>query len=62
MTVQYLKKARGTLRAVATPSVPLRQSDEPYEVPVGVDVFDRAGERVFHAEIRMWLSAKAAPA
>ena len=58
MTVQYLKKDTGTLRAVATPSIPLIVSDSGYDLPVNVDVFDRAGERVFNADIRMWLSAK----
>lgn len=56
MTVQYLKKAVGTQRAVATPMIPLVVSDTGYDLPVNVDVFDPAGERVFHAEIRMWLS------
>ena len=56
MTVQYLKKAVGTQRAVATPTIPLVVSDAGYDLPVNVDVFDPAGERVFNAEIRMWLS------
>ena len=56
MTVQYLKKAIGTQRAVATPVIPLVASDSGYELPVNVDVFDPAGERVFNAEIRMWVS------
>jgi acyl-coenzyme A thioesterase PaaI-like protein len=58
MTVQYLKKARGRLRSVGTPTVPLRASESAYEVPVNVDVYDVAGERVFNAEIRMWLSPR----
>ena len=60
MTVQYLKKATGTLRAVATPTVPFRTAESGYEVPVNVDVYDKADERVFNAEIRMWLSPKRA--
>jgi len=56
MTVQYLKKATGTLRGVATPTIALETRDSGYELPVNVDVFDAAGERVFNAEIRMWLS------
>ena len=60
MTVQYLKKARGTLRAIAKPAIPLVASEAPYELPVDVDVFDAAGERVFNAQIRMWISAKQA--
>ena len=58
MTVQYLKKASGRLRAVATPTIALVTSDSGYEFPVNVDVFDPAGERVFNADIRMWLSAQ----
>jgi hypothetical protein len=46
----------GTQRAVATPMIPLVTSEASYELPVNVDVFDPAGERVFNAEIRMWLS------
>jgi len=56
MTVQYLKKATGTQRAVATPAIPLVASTTGYDLPVNVDVFDPAGERVFNAEIRMWVS------
>jgi acyl-coenzyme A thioesterase PaaI-like protein len=58
MTVQYLKKATGSLHAVATPGIPLVVSESGYELPVNVDVTDSDGERVFSADIRMWLSAK----
>jgi hypothetical protein len=58
MTVQYLKKATGTLRGVATPKIPLVASDAGYDLPVNVDVFDAAGERVFNAVISMWMSPK----
>jgi len=58
MSVQYLKKASGRMRGVATPAIPFLVSDAGYELPVNVDVFDPAGERVFCAEIRLWLSAK----
>lgn len=58
MTVQYLKKATGTLRGVATPVIALVNSESGYDLPVNVDVFDSAGDRVFNAEIRMWLSPK----
>lgn len=60
MAVQYLKKAKGTMRGVATPNIPLVSRDTGYDLPVNVDVFDPAGERVFTAEIRMWLSPKPA--
>ena len=56
MTVQYLKKATGRMHAVAAPTIPLVTSESGYELPVNVDVFDPAGERVFNADIRMWLS------
>ena len=64
MQVQYLKKATGTLRGIATPAIPIVAADSGYELPVAVDVVDAAGERVFTATIAMWLSpaSKRAPA
>lgn len=56
MSVLYLKKARGTLRGVATPDFPPVTSDKGYDLPVTVGVFDSAGEQVFSAHIDMWLS------
>lgn len=56
MTVSYLKKAKGRLRGVATPNVPIVATETGYDLPVNVDVFDLEGEHVFNAEIRMWLS------
>ena len=61
MTVQYLKKANGTMRAVATPMIPIASATTGYDLPINVDVLDPAGEQVFHAEIRMWLSPKPKP-
>ncbi len=58
MTVQYLKKAVGTQRGVATPTTPIVSAAAGYDLPVNVDVFDPAGERVFNAVITMWLSPK----
>ncbi|HEY0334961.1 MAG TPA: hotdog fold domain-containing protein [Stenotrophomonas sp.] len=58
MTVQYLRKAQGTLHAVATPALALREASEGYELPVDVEVRDRAGEQVFHARIDMWVSPR----
>jgi acyl-coenzyme A thioesterase PaaI-like protein len=58
MNVHYLKKAQGTQRAVGTFTQPIRAADAGYELPVNVDVYDPAGERVFNAEIRMWVSPK----
>lgn len=58
MTVAYLKKARGRLRGVATPDVPIASAASGYELPVNVDVFDAGGETVFNARIVMWLSPR----
>jgi len=60
MTVQYLRRAVGTQRAVATPAVPLVAAEAGYDFPVNVDVFDPAGEKVFNALITMWVSPKPA--
>jgi acyl-coenzyme A thioesterase PaaI-like protein len=59
MTVRYLKKAVGTQRGVATPAIPIVSAAAGYDLPVNVDVFDPAGERVFNAVVTMWLSPKA---
>lgn len=58
MTVRYLKKANGTMRATATPMIPIVSAAEGCDLPVNVDVLDPAGEMVLHAEIRMWLSPR----
>ena len=58
MTVQYQRKATGTLHATATPAVPLREAGEGYELPVDVAVRNTAGEQVFHARIAMWVSPR----
>ncbi|MGY1408621.1 MULTISPECIES: hotdog fold domain-containing protein [unclassified Luteimonas] len=58
MDVEYLKKAKGRMRAVATLHEPARESAEGYELPVRVEVLDAAGETVFRATIRMWVSAR----
>ena len=58
MIVEYLKKARGTMHAVATPDVPVVESPSGYELPVAVSVRDPQGEEVFRARITMWLSPK----
>jgi len=60
MTVAYLKKAMGTIRATATPKVPIVHADDAYEVPVEVVLNNDAGETVFTATITMWLSPKPA--
>jgi acyl-coenzyme A thioesterase PaaI-like protein len=58
MTVAYLKKAMGRLRAVATPAVPIVHADSGYEVPVEVVLTDEAGDAVFRATIAMWLTPR----
>lgn len=56
MTVAYLAKARGPMRAVATPERPIEAADAGHELPVAVEVTDTAGEAVFRARIMMWVS------
>lgn len=58
MTVEYVKKAVGAMRAVATPSIPVVESSKGYALPVDVVVTDPKGETVFRATISMWLSPK----
>lgn len=58
MSVEYLKKARGAMRAVATPDIPIVEATSGYELPVTVSVHDPLGDEVFRARIRMWLSPK----
>ena len=60
MTVEYRKKAVGTMQAVATPAIPVVAADEGYELPVVIDVTDPSGDVVFRATIAMWLSPKPA--
>ena len=58
MTVEYLKKAIGTMRGVATPDIPIVEAATGYELPVSVVVTDPAGDAVFRARIAMWVSPK----
>lgn len=58
MGVEYLKKAKGTLLAVATPDRPLASADTAYDAPVTVEVRDDAGDTVFRARIAMWVSPR----
>lgn len=60
MTVEYLKKAQGTMHAVATPDVPVVEAASGYELPVTVSVRDPGGDEVFRARISMWVSPKPA--
>ena len=58
MTVEYLKKAKGTVHAVATPARAIEVRSEGYEVPVDVEVRDPEGTSVFRAKIAMWVSPR----
>ena len=58
MQVDYLGKANGTMRAVATPDVPAVEAAEGYELPVTVVVTDTKDQAVFRARIAMWVSPK----
>jgi acyl-coenzyme A thioesterase PaaI-like protein len=57
MTVEYLRKADTDLRAVAELDL-LPALGPKAEVPVYVNAFDAAGEAVFRATIRMWVTAR----
>lgn len=58
MTVEYLKKAVGTMRAVARPAAALEARDAGYELPVEVEVRDPGAAIVFRARIAMWVSPR----
>jgi hypothetical protein len=52
MTVEYLKKAVGTMRGVATPAFPPREAAEGYDLPVDVVVRTRRAMRCSGAHRR----------
>jgi acyl-coenzyme A thioesterase PaaI-like protein len=58
MTVEYLKKAVGTMRGIATPELATPVSGDGHEWPVRVEVVDGAGETVFRARVLMWVSPR----
>ena len=58
MTVEYLRKARGTMRAVAVPAFEPHEAAEGYELPVDVTITAPDGETVFRARIAMWVSPR----
>ncbi|TMN43017.1 hotdog fold domain-containing protein [Pseudoalteromonas sp. S2755] len=57
MSVQYLAKAETDLHAVAQIEYPRAWQDKE-ELIVPVEVFNTAGEKVFHADINMYISAR----
>ena len=59
MTVAYLKKAVGTMRATAVPAFVPCEAGEGYDLPFDVVVENPRGEAVFKATISMWVSPKA---
>jgi acyl-coenzyme A thioesterase PaaI-like protein len=58
MQVEYLAKAQGTMRAVATPDAPAREAAQGYELPVTVLVTDPNETPVLRARITMWVAPK----
>ena len=58
MGVEYLRKAVGTMHAVATPERSLEVSEAGYDAPVLVEVRDDKGAVVFRARIAMWVSPR----
>lgn len=60
MTVSYLKKAATDVRAVARFATQPDYGNAGAEVPAQVTIYDRGGDAVFEAEIRMWVSPKPA--
>ncbi|MDH5834660.1 hotdog fold domain-containing protein [Luteimonas kalidii] len=56
MQVEYLKKAVGTMRAVATPDFAPHVAEAGYELPVAVEITDPSGTPVLRARIAMWIS------
>lgn len=58
MTVEYLKKASGTMHAIATPDIDVVDAASGYELPVTVLVSDPSGAAVFRARITMWVSPR----
>lgn len=58
MQVEYLAKARGTLRGTATPGAPLVDADSGYACPVDVSVRDGNAAEVFRARVSMWISRR----
>lgn len=58
MTVAYLKKAATDVRAVASFATKPEYGSQGAEVPARVTIYDSAGDAVFEAEIRMWVSPR----
>ncbi|NYZ62493.1 hotdog fold domain-containing protein [Luteimonas deserti] len=59
MTVDYLKKATGTLHATALPAGMPQQAEAAYNLPIDVVIRDAADDPVFRARIAMWITPRA---
>lgn len=59
MTVRYLAKARGTIRASARPRETPVSSDTAYDLVIEVTLKDGHGREVAAADIDMWLTPRA---
>ena len=59
MTVRYLAKARGRIRASARPRETPVSSDKAYDLVVEVTLKDPHGREVAAADIGMWLTPRA---
>lgn len=58
MTVEYVAKAKGTMRAKATPEFAPTESASGYAWPAKVSIRDGEGNEVFRARIDMWVSPR----
>jgi acyl-coenzyme A thioesterase PaaI-like protein len=58
MSVEYLKKAVGTMHGIATPELATPVPDGGHEWPVRVEVVDSADETVFRGRVLMWVSPR----
>jgi acyl-coenzyme A thioesterase PaaI-like protein len=57
MTVEYKGMARGRMHATATLTLPEPLGDK-FALPVAITVVNDAGEEVFDAEIRIWITER----
>jgi acyl-coenzyme A thioesterase PaaI-like protein len=58
MTVRYLSKARGRIRARARPATDLASAAEPYDATIAVSLVDDQDQPVAAADIHMWLTPR----
>jgi acyl-coenzyme A thioesterase PaaI-like protein len=58
MTVRYLSKASGRIRARARPETELRSAPDSYDATIAVSLLDDSDRPVAAADIRMWLTPR----